>query len=204
MISDSGDTNYFIPARAAYPGNSNQIVAESGWEFTKAGLNKTDSGAWGTIPRGLETFKITIRGTINPLPGVTVSESSLMLYEGDTDTYDVVLDLEPSDTVTITVASDDTDDVTVSPATLTFTTTDWDTAQTVTVTAVDDDFATDIDGGATISHTATSNDTVYDGFSIDDVTVDPPIGFKCRFESSRAVQNLRYMEQSSKRLSSYE
>ena len=53
-----------------------------------------------------------------------------MLFRSDTD-------------VTVAVSSSDTGEATVSPATLTFTEANWNTAQTVTVTGVND---TDIDG----------------------------------------------------------
>ena len=82
--------------------------------------------------------------------GVTVSKASLTVREkddGTTDsvkenegTYTFVLDSKPAaGTVTIAVKSGDTKAATVSPASLTFNTTNWSTAQTVTVTGVDDD-----------------------------------------------------------------
>ena len=106
--------------------------------------------------------------------GATINESngSTSVTEaagaGNTDTYTVVLDTRPSASVEIVVASDMAA-ATVNPATLTFTTTNWNTAQTVTVTGVDDN--TDQTGKrtATISHTATSTDANYEGVHIDDV-----------------------------------
>ena len=106
--------------------------------------------------------------TINESNGSTsVTEAS---GAGNTDTYTVVLDTRPSASVEIAVASDMAA-ATVSPATLTFTTSNWNTAQTVTVTGVDDN--TDQTGkrSATISHTATSTDANYEGVHIDDVAV---------------------------------
>ncbi|MCY4278263.1 MAG: hypothetical protein OXE81_10590, partial [Gammaproteobacteria bacterium] len=81
--------------------------------------------------------------------GVTVSRTKLTLAEADDaatqgtreniGTYTVVLDTKPAaDTVTIAIESDDKGIATVSPASLTFNATNWDTAQTVTVTAVAD------------------------------------------------------------------
>ena len=70
-------------------------------------------------------------------PGVTVSESALTVTEEDTtgNTYTVVLDTRPTVNVTVTVAGHAGTDVTPTPASLTFTTTNWNTAQTVTVKA---------------------------------------------------------------------
>jgi len=87
--------------------------------------------------------------------GVTVSPTTLSVTEGGaTDSYTVVLNTEPSDSVTVTpsVAGGQ---VTLSESTLTFTTANWATPQTITVTAIDDS----VDEGAhsaTITHAATS------------------------------------------------
>ena len=70
--------------------------------------------------------------TDNDTASVTVTESggSTDITEGGaTETYDVVLDLEPSGTVTITVSPDA--DISLSTTTLTFTTGNWSVAHTV-------------------------------------------------------------------------
>ena len=106
--------------------------------------------------------------------GVTVSPTSLTVRETDDsstngnneneETYTVVLDSEPAaGTVTVAVTSGDTKAATVSPARLTFNTTNWRTAQTVTVTGVDDDTDnTDDKRTVSVSHavstTGTGND----------------------------------------------
>ena len=87
-----------------------------------------------------------------------------------TGSYTVVLDSEPSATVTVTAASDDAGAVTVTPPTsLTFTTGNWATAQTVTVRAVNDVNA-DAES-VTVTHTAASSDTAYNNLVGDVVTV---------------------------------
>ena len=81
---------------------------------------------------------------------------------GHTDTYTVALNSAPTANVILTAKSDDTGAATVSPATLTFTSTDYGTAQTVTVTGVDDDIDNMGDERtAIISHGATSSDPGY-------------------------------------------
>ena len=107
------------------------------------------------------------------LPGVTVSTPALTVTEEDTagDSYTVVLNSQPTATVTVTVAGHAGTDVTLTPssATLTFTPTNWGTVQTVTVTAGDDaDTAND---AVSLTHSATSTDTDYDGISIAGVAV---------------------------------
>ena len=53
---------------------------------------------------------------------------------------------QPSSDAVLSVVSDDTEEVTVSPATLTFTSANWETAQTVILKGLDD---SDVDGNQT-------------------------------------------------------
>ena len=98
----------------------------------------------------------------NPLakaPGVTVTPTSLMVAEGGSGTYTVVLDSQPTGDVTVTIVDPtDNTDVTAGPATLTFTTTNWNSAQTVTVSAAQDADADD--DTATVTHTVSGYGTV--------------------------------------------
>ena len=66
------------------------------------------------------------------------SETSLYVLEGGTAEYTVKLDAEPSEGATVGLESSNTHAVTVHPASLTFTTTNWNVPQTVTVTGVQD------------------------------------------------------------------
>ena len=132
-----------------------------------------------------ETFNLLLSDAVNasiPIPtgtftirdddtaGVTLSDTSLDIDEGDSDTYTVVLDSQPTHDVTITVNDPSNTDVTAEPADLTFTPSNWDTSQTVTVTASQDNGHDDEDG--TVTHTAASTDTKYDGISVGDVAVN--------------------------------
>ena len=104
-------------------------------------------------------------------PGVTVSESALMVTEEDTtgDSYTVVLDTRPTVNVTVTVAGHSGTEVTPTPASLTFTTANWNTAQTVTVTATTDTDTTN--DTVTLTHSAVSTDSNYGGITIGSVVV---------------------------------
>ena len=91
--------------------------------------------------------------------GVTVTPTSLTIGEGGSGTYTVVLDAQPSGDVTVTIVDPtDNTDVTAEPASLTFTTTNWNTAQTVTVSAGQD--ADTSDDTATVTHTVSGYGTV--------------------------------------------
>ena len=98
---------------------------------------------------------------------VTVSATALPVNEGSTGTYTVVLNSQPTASVTVTPSRTGSTDVTFSPPTLTFTTSNWSTVQTVTVTAAQDNDA--VDDSATISHAVTGGD--YAGVTADSVVV---------------------------------
>jgi hypothetical protein len=107
-----------------------------------------------------------------PPAGVTVMESAgatNVAEGGAVDTYTVVLTTLPTANVTITLNPGP--QLTVAPASLTFTPTNWNVPQTVTVTAVDDAV---VEGAqtSTITHTATSTDAGYNGITIAGVTVN--------------------------------
>ncbi|MCP4852864.1 MAG: trypsin-like serine protease, partial [Fuerstiella sp.] len=98
--------------------------------------------------------------------GITVSETNgatTVAETATTDTFTVVLNVQPTSDVVINVGSSDTGEATVDKSTLTFTNANWDTAQTVTVTGVDD---TDADGdqntGITLSIDDAASDDTYD------------------------------------------
>ena len=102
-----------------------------------------------------------------PEPGsVTVSATNLPIREGDAATYTVALDVEPTENVVIMVSSDN-GDVTTQPASLTFTTGNWQSAQTVSVSAGQD--RDKADDTATLSHAASGGN--YDGVTVASVSV---------------------------------
>ena len=92
---------------------------------------------------GIAAAAVTVTVTETDTRGVTISRDSVTVLATAAATYTVVLDTLPTASVIVTPSSD-TDAVTVAPATLTFTTGNWNTAQTVTVTGT---------ARATISHT---------------------------------------------------
>ena len=112
-----------------------------------------------------------------PTAGVTVFPTTLSLREGGTTgSYKVLLNTDPSATVTVTPTSDDSGAVMVSAA-LTFNTSNWKTPQTVTVTTLQDADATN--ESVTVSHAVTGYGTVITADSVtvmvtDDETEDRP------------------------------
>ncbi len=131
----------------------------------------------GTLPTGYvagATSHQTITITDNDSAGVSISETndSTSVTEaagGRTDTYTVVLDTQPTHPVMVAATSDTPGAATVSgpggtagaSATLTFSTSNWDSPQTVTVHGVDDSADQGASRMVVISHAATSTDTNY-------------------------------------------
>ena len=85
---------------------------------------------------------------------IILSKTRLVIEEEDSAgmQYTVRLNAVPTGNVTVTIAATDDAPVTISPTTLTFTTTNWDAPQTVTVTASADD--NHENETYTVSHTA--------------------------------------------------
>ncbi|WP_445302029.1 S8 family serine peptidase [Microcoleus sp. K1-B6] len=103
--------------------------------------------------------------TVSLTSGLTTTES------GDKATFTVKLDSPPTADVKIDLASSNTTEGIISPVSLTFNSTNWNSPQTVTVTGVDDLVA---DGNKTYSIVTTpaiSNDSNYSGLNAADVTV---------------------------------
>ncbi|TMQ57739.1 MAG: hypothetical protein E6K76_09735, partial [Candidatus Eisenbacteria bacterium] len=103
--------------------------------------------------------------SVTPTSGLTTTEG------GGTATFTVVLDSQPSANVTIGLSSNDLTEGTVSPASLTFTPGNWNTAQTVTVTGVNDFVADGNVAYAIVTAPATSTDGSYNGMNAPDVAV---------------------------------
>ena len=117
-------------------------TATSGTDFATVS-DFTVTIAAGTLSQTSTVATFSVIGTaVNILDdddrGVTVSDSSLTVKEGNTGTYTVVLDSRPTGDVTVTPSRTSGDaDVTVSGA-LTFTPDNWSSAQAVTVRAAED------------------------------------------------------------------
>ena len=133
---------------------------------------------WGTTARSrsraplqVSREQVTIRD--DDTAGVTVTPTELPVVEGESGSYRVVLDSQPTGEVTITVAGHADTDITLSGDTLTddaltFTPANWNIAQAVTVTAAHDGDST-APPDVTLTHTVSGGD--YEGLKADDVVV---------------------------------
>lgn len=87
----------------------------------------------------LEDKRVSVLVEDNDQIGFTLSKTDALVSElATTDTFTLQLDAEPASDVVLEISSDDTDEVTVSTSSVTFTPVNWNIPQTVTVTGVDD------------------------------------------------------------------
>ncbi|NET35846.1 MAG: hypothetical protein F6K19_28105, partial [Cyanothece sp. SIO1E1] len=105
-------------------------------------------------------------------PQVLIRESdgqTLVSEFGNTDTYEVVLNTQPTDNVTVELQLGN--QLTADKEALVFTADNWNVPQTVTVAAVDD-FLVEGLQTAVISHSITTNDPNYSNLAVPSVDVD--------------------------------
>ncbi|WP_374482033.1 tandem-95 repeat protein, partial [Zoogloea sp.] len=110
-----------------------------------------------------KTGTVGVTNADNDSAGLVLGAISAHTTEaGGTATFTVKLSSQPTGTVTVATSSNDSTEGSVTPASLSFNASNWDTPQTVTVTGVDDPL---IDGaiGYTVDLSATSGDSNYDG-----------------------------------------
>jgi hypothetical protein len=126
----------------------------------------TDAGYAG------RTGTVSVTNTDNDFAGITVgAPSGTSTSEAGTSvTFTMVLASQPTADVTIPLSSSDTTEGTVSPASVTFTTANWNVAQTVTVTGVDDLLADGTQSYVIAIGPATSADVGYQGRDPADLT----------------------------------
>ncbi|MBG7610990.1 hypothetical protein IU405_01875, partial [Polaribacter sp. BAL334] len=148
--------------------------------------NGDDVGGGGSRDR-FAVDDITVNMTAGAAtPGITLTPVSGNTNEsGTTATFTAVLNAQPTDDVVLNISSANTDEVTVSPATLTFTNANWETPQQITLTGADDVlFDGNQDITITVSVDDANSDDDYD--AVADVTttvtnedndVAPSIGF---------------------------
>jgi hypothetical protein len=135
------------------------------------GYNIVTAAAAGGNYAGLLVADVAVTNTSDDPKGVTVTPTAgLVTTEGGgTATFTIVLNSEPTAAVTIGLSSSNLLEGTVAPASVTFTTANWDDEQIVTVTGVDDDVVDGNIGYTIVTAAATGGD--YAGIDPANVTV---------------------------------
>ena len=113
--------------------------------------------ASGADYRGVSAAAVSFAVTDDDARGVLVAPTALTVNEGSTGAYTVVLATAPvGSAVAVAATSSDTTAATVSPASLTFTASNWNVPQTFQARGASDTDSTD--GSATISHAVSGGD----------------------------------------------
>ena len=127
--------------------------------------------SFGALPTGVmegSTVTTTVTITDDGQRGVRFTSAVLTVEEGSSESYEVVLTSQPTGNVTVAITAPINTDITVSEASLTFTTFDWNAPQRVTVSATADDLDAEDDTG-TITHAVSGGD--YGSVRADPVSV---------------------------------
>ncbi len=133
-------------------------------------LTHTASSRDSTYNGSAVTTMLPVTVADNDAVGVTVDPTNPTIDEGGTGSYMVVLNTRPTDEVRVTVSNGNTAGATASPATLTFTTDNWNTVQTVTLTGVEDGDTSN--ASVRLSHTSASADSAYNAGAVTIAAVD--------------------------------
>lgn len=156
-----------VPQTVTVTGQDDALTDGSvAYSIVLAPATSTDTNYLGLNPDDVAVANADNEGgiTVSPTSGLVTTEG------GGTNSFTVVLNTQPTADVTIGMSSSDPTEGAVSPASLTFTTGDWNTPQTVVVTGVDD-FVDEGDIAYTIvTAAATSADTTYNGINPADVS----------------------------------
>ncbi len=153
--SDNADVTFAPTTLSFTTGNWNSpktvtvsaAMDVDGTDDTATLSHTASGGGYGSV-----TGNVQVMVTDNDVARLLFSTTSLLVTEGGSTTYRVRLGMMPSGTVTVTPSRTGSSDVTFAPASLTFTTGNWNSWQTVTVSASED---SDQDNDeATLSHGA--------------------------------------------------
>ena len=169
LTSSDVDVVTVSPASLSFTGNdwdTAQAVTVTGTEDADTAA-ETASISYVVSGGDYDGFSLAAQAvavTDNDVPGLTSTGGSVLAVTegGSAARYDLVLNTQPSATVTVALGSSDTGIVTVSPSSLEFSSENWDTAQAVMVRAVDDPDASD--ESASISYGISGGD--YAGVSL--------------------------------------
>ncbi|MDE2813874.1 MAG: hypothetical protein OXM01_12650, partial [Gemmatimonadota bacterium] len=135
FLADGAPTKATFAANAA---TTTLMMATDDDERDEADGAVTATITSGATHRVGEAASATVQVIDNDVLGVSVAPTALMIREGNSDSYMVVLDAEPTADVTVAVQVPEDAEVAVDKTELTFTDENWQQAQTVTVTAAQD------------------------------------------------------------------
>ena len=166
-------------------------IDEEDETVTLQGTELTAAESGEVLPVSSASFTINDDDTrgITVAPSNVADSGAISMKEGETFTYTLVLDSEPTGPVTIALAPGTLDDfITLEPASLTFTSSDWNVLQEVVVTALEDGSRTLATTAAAITHEVAGGD--YDSETVSDiaVTITDTTQFYIHLEGAQAFE----------------
>ena len=196
FTSDNWDTAQTVTLNAAEDDdllNGSRVInhttsstGDTGYANKTASLTATEADD--------DTGSILIRNNAD-----TAALSTLDVAEGGTAQYKVKLNKQPRAGVTVTITDQaggsSDDDITFSPASLTFTTNNWNTAQSVTLRAAQD--ADDAFGTSSVRHTASGADSGYANAAVASLTareLEDDVGVKIQDTNDNDITTITVRE----------
>jgi hypothetical protein len=161
--------NWNAPQTVTVTGKDDAVAdGDQAYKIVTAAASSVDPGY-----SGLNASDVSVTNLDNDVAGIIVTPTSgLVTTEaGGTDTFTVELRSQPTSNVTITLASSDTTEGTVSTTSLTFTAANWNAPQTVTVIGQDDGIVDGDQVYTVVTNPATSLDAKYSGLDAANVSV---------------------------------
>ncbi|MES2981163.1 MAG: Calx-beta domain-containing protein [Verrucomicrobiota bacterium] len=182
--------NWAAPQTVTVTGVGDSIDRDDTTTITLSIVDASSDDIFDPVPD--QTVNVTC--TDDDTVGFTVTQTSGTTVVGEnagTDTFTVRLNSQPLSDVVVSVTSNSAADTTVSPATLTFTSANWNTNQTVTVTGVNDFFDRNDSTTMTLSIVDASSENTYDPVADQSVAVtctdDDAVGFTYAHSSSNTT-----------------
>ena len=165
-FTPSGPTAWNVPLEVTITAVNNDIDHPTDQTANILHLIQAGGSDYSSESAMIDSFVVTVNDP-DDMRGVTLSKTAQTIDEGDTTSYTIKLNSQPTTgTVTITPRSS-TPEVTFTPPMVTFQSGDWDMAQEITLRSRADDYDEDNED-ATIEHTESGADYGSEGVTISD------------------------------------
>jgi hypothetical protein len=208
LTSPTSSGTYYAPATiplaataADTDGTVSKVEFYAGDTLLATDTSAPFEGNWGNVPAG--TYSITAKAydnknastSSNPVsvkvlsgPTIVATPATAQVKQGGTTTFGVTLAGAPTSSVTVAIAkTTGSADLTATPTSLTFTSSNWSTAQNVTVKSADNGGAL---GSATF--TASSNGYTAAGVTVTEIspsTSDYQVAFLTQYNKIKDPNN---------------
>ena len=131
----AGPTDYIVPTEVVFnAGETTKDVTVTAVDDDVDDDSESVALTFGMLPNGVSEgapARTVVQITDNDGKGIVLSPTSLTVTEGGSATYTVALASQPTAPVTVTITGHSVTDVSLDRMTLSFTTSDWNTAQSV-------------------------------------------------------------------------